>query len=392
MDAEDFRDSPCGKLVSTLNGARAYLPDPLPPRLNLEPVIPLLVDASRHLGELRGIGRTLQNPLILVRTIQRREAVASSKIEGTVTSISDLLLFEAGADRKARPPDTREVLNYVEAFEHAVLRLKELPFCLRLIREIHEILLKDTDAGRGGNTPPGEFRRDQNWIGPENSPISAARFVPPPPNEVMSCLDQFEKYVQTKDDSEIPLLVQLALIHYQFETIHPFPDGNGRVGRLIIPLILMEKGELPHPLLHLSPYFEANRDQYVDHLFKVSRSGSWIEWIRFFLQGVIVQCHDTIVRVQRLQDLQTGLRERLLRAGRSARTIQLADYLFERPVITIPHAQRILDVTYPSAAYNVKQLSDAKILTQLPEFSQPKYFISDEIFSVLYADEIGEIH
>jgi Fic family protein len=208
----------------------------------------------------------------------------------------------------------------------------------------------------------------------------------------MSCLDQFEKYVQTKDGSEIPLLVQLALIHYQFETIHPFPDGNGRVGRLIIPLILLEKRELPHPLLHLSPYFEANRDQYVDHLLKVSRSGSWIEWIRFFLQGVIVQCHDTIVRVQRLQDLQTDYRERLQHAGRSARTIQLADYLFEQPIITIPHAQRILAVTYPSAANNVKRLSDAKILTQLSEFTRTKFFIAGEIVSVLYADEGGEIH
>ena len=213
--------------------------DPLPPELDLTPVIPSLDEASRKLGELNGIGTTLVNPYLLIRPLQRREAVASSNLEGTYTSLSDLYLFEAGADDDQRPPDTREVANYVRALEHAISRLDELPVCLRMIREIHEIVLSHVRQHRGARIVAGEFRTDQNRIG--GSSLATARFVPPPPQNVIGLLGDLEKYIQQDMSEAAPPLVRLALIHYQFETIHPFPDGNGRVGRVMIPLILCEK-------------------------------------------------------------------------------------------------------------------------------------------------------
>lgn len=391
MDAETFRHSKSGRLVPTVNGARAFVPNPLPPRLNLEPLIPLLADAYRYMGELRGIGRTLQNPLVLINPIQRREAVASSSIEGTVTSMSDLLMLEAGANDRQRPPDTVEVHNYVRAFDHGMNRLKELPVSLRLIREIHEILLAGVQRQRGRQITPGEFRTDQNWIGRGNDPIENARFVPPPPNEVLPCLDALEKFIHDDTNPNLPLLVRLALIHYQFETIHPFPDGNGRIGRLLISLILYASGELPQPLLHLSPYFEKNRDKYMDLLFEVSRTGQWLEWIGFFLKGVITQCHDTVVRVQRLQDLQADYRDTLQRTNRSTLMAQIVDSLFEQPIVTIPGVTEILNVSFAAASRNMRKLVDAKILSPIPFPSRPKYYAATKIISVLYAEDIDSI-
>ena len=217
MDSAEFRDSPSGFLVPTTGEAKAFVPNPLPPSLQLDPLIGLLTEATGYLGELRGIGRTLPNPYLLIRPFQRREAVASSIIEGTVTSLSDLLMLEAGADERERLPDTREVFNYVRALEHSLERLQELPVCIRLFNEAHSILLTGVRRHRGAVITPGEFKREQNWIGGES--IADARFVPCPPHEVWPAMDQLEKYIQF--ETAFPLLIRLALIHYQFETIHP---------------------------------------------------------------------------------------------------------------------------------------------------------------------------
>lgn len=388
MNLDDFSASPSGSLAPTIQGAMAFVPDPLPPKLVLEPVIATLTEAATRLGELSGVGRTLPNPYLLVRPFQRKEAVASSNIEGTVTSLSDLMLLEAGADERDRPPDTREVQNYVHALEHAIERLAQLPVCLRLIREIHTILLTGVRTHRGAEFSPGEFRADQNWIGGSLTQIERARFVPPPPNQVMPTLDALEKFIQSPPDPELPLLVRLALIHYQFETIHPFPDGNGRVGRLLIPLILCEQGGLSQPLLYMSTYFERNQDEYIDRLYEVSRSGDWLGWINFFLRGVSEQSIDTIVRARRLLDLQSAYHDRIPSNRASGNLHRLIDSVFEAPYFTIRAAGHHLNVTYAAARNNVEKLVAADILSEVQVRMRPKVFVAHEVFSIIHDDRI----
>lgn len=384
MDEAAFRNSPCGHLERTIDGAWAFMPDPLPPKIDMARVVGPLIDASTQIGELRGIGRTLPNPYILIRPFQRNEAIASSNIEGTYTSFSDLLLFEAGADERERPPDTAEVYNYVRSLEQSISRLSELPVCLRLIKEAHAILLKGTSKKyRGASVSPGEFRSVQNWIGGSADTVHTARFVPPSPGPSMAnALSDLEKYINTSDG--LPLLVRLALIHHQFETIHPFPDGNGRVGRLLIPLILSEQKLLPQPLLYLSAYFEKHRDKYIDLMFNVSKTGAWIAWIEFFLEAVVSQCQDTIDRVQRLQDLQKTYRDRLQKARATALMIRLVDAIFETPYVTIPQTQKLLGVTYRAAQQNVEKLVKAGILRDLELPRRPRFFAASEVFDIVH--------
>lgn len=389
MNPEDFRASPSGRLVRTVQNAWAFVPNPLPPQLSLEPLIGLIDQAAMQLGQLAGIGRTLTNPYLLIRPFQRKEAVASSNIEGTITSLSDLLMFEAGADEKGRPPDTREVYNYVRALEHAIRQLPKLPVSLRLIREVHDILLRNVRKHRGATVHPGDFRTEQNWI--DGGTLSAARFIPPPPSEVMPALDALEKYIQQPRDPNMPPLVKLALIHYQFEAIHPFPDGNGRVGRLLLPLILVETGHLPQPLLYLSPYFERHKDAYIDSLYEVSHRGAWADWIAFFLRGVIDQCADTIRRAKLLQDLQAKYRERLQKARASALLPRLIDMVFEQPFLTIPGAAEKLEVTYRAAQQNIEKLIKAGILTDVGADMRPRFFMAREIYSIVHSDVVPEL-
>lgn len=383
MKHEEFKKSPAGRLVPTIQGAWSFVPNPLPPAIALEPIIQLLAEAATCFGELRGVGRTLPNPYLLVRPFQGREAVASSNIEGTFTSLSDLFMFEAGADERKRPPDTREVHNYVRALEHGLKRLTELPKCLRLIRELHEILLVDLPVDRGGRMTPGEFRKEQNWIGGSRRDIASARFVPPPVNELMPALSAFEKYIQDDPKDQFPVLVKLALIHYQFEAIHPFPDGNGRVGRMLIPLILAEKGELDQPLLLLSPYFERNKDEYIDRLFEVSRSGDWHGWIGFFLRGIIDQARDTTARIKRLQDLQVRYRARLQQNRASASVLMLCDYVFEQPVVSVPRAKKMTGLTYAGAKNAITKLTDAEILVPAAGETRPQLFVATEVMDAV---------
>ena len=227
VNQADFAASPVGVIIPAVPGGYAFVPSVLPRQIDVGNLASLLSEASMALGELKGIGRFMPNPYLLIRPLQKKEAVASSNIEGTFTNLSDLFLLEAGADEKGRPPDTREVMNYVRALEHAVARLTELPVCLRLMREIHEILLRGVRTQRGANITPGEFKTTQNWIG--GPTIQSARFVPPPPLETVECLRELERFIHDDEALRLPPLIYSAMIHYQFETIHPFPDGNGRV-------------------------------------------------------------------------------------------------------------------------------------------------------------------
>ncbi len=272
-----------------------------------------------------------------------------------------------------------DVANYVTALEDGLERLATLPVSLRLIRELHERLLQRV---RGGDATPGSFRTSQNWIGRPGCPLNDAEFVPPPVPEMLEALDHFEKYLHA-DDEENALLVRLALIHYQFETIHPFLDGNGRIGRLLITLLLVNWNLLPSPLLYLSAYFERQREQYYAHLRSVSQRGAWREWILFFLQGVAEQSRDATARAKRLQDLQAEWRSRLTKDRASARALLLVDKLFEAPIVTIPQAQRLLGVPYLGAQHAVERLVDAGILRQVGDVRHARSFVAEEILNVL---------
>lgn len=319
------------------------------------------------------------SPYLLVRPLLRQEAVASSRIEGTVTSYDQLALFEAGVDVTDTAPDAGEVHNYVRALEHGIKRLPELPVCLRLMNELHAILLEGVRDHRGARIAPGEFRRTQNWIGARR--IQDARYVPPPPQDVMPTLDALEKYIQS-DMSDLPLLVRIALIHYQFEAIHPYPDGNGRVGRLLIPLVLCEQNALSQPLLYLSNYFERNRDAYIDLMLDISQEGRWERWVEFFVRGIEEECRSTIGKIRSLQALRADFDQRIQRARSSVLLGKLIDLFFESPVVTVPRAARKLGISYNAAKNNLERLAQAQVVTPAA-LGGRNYWIARDILNVM---------
>ena len=320
----------------------------------------------------------LPNPHLLIGPFLRREAVLSSRIEGTIATAEELLLFEALPAKEPPRDEIREVANYVRALEHGLRRYNELPVCLRLIKEIHKTLLTGV---RGEEGRPGEFRNRQNYIGNPGQPIETARFVPPPANDTLKALDDLEEYIHAPAD--LPFLIQMSLIHYQFEAIHPFIDGNGRVGRLLIPLLLCERKFLPHPLLYLSAFFERNREAYADCLLAVSQSGVWRDWIRFFLQGVIEQSRDAVLRSQKLLNLWQIYRQKLQTARASALLLRLVDELFAYPAMTIAQAKELLGVTYPSAKKNMEKLERAGILKTSEERHRNKVYFAPDIIALI---------
>ena len=313
---DNFHNSAAGKIISVGQGNtayHAYVPNPLPPNLPFDSdLVRMLSDADRALGELAGLGRTAANPDLLVRPFIRREAVLSSRIEGTQADIAALYAYEAkqGAQPSAKPSpedaDVREVYNYVRALEYGLERLSSLPVSLRLIRELHERLMDDV---RGGQATPGHFRRSQNWIGRPGCTLNEAEYVPPPVAEMHEALNALESYLHEPDT--YPPLIRLALIHYQFEAIHPFLDGNGRIGRLLLTLLLVHWGLLSLPVLYLSAYFERNRQAYYDGLLAVTKDGAWRAWVLYFLRGVREQSNEAISKAKQLQALQIDWRQRL---------------------------------------------------------------------------------
>jgi Fic family protein len=379
MDPSTFSGNAPGKLVLIAEGVHAFLPDPLPPSIMLDAKTTLLLaEAARAVGELKGAGQLLPNPHLLIRPFSHREAVSSSRIEGTISTEQDLFLFEVSPKESSRPEDVREVHNYVRALEHGLSRLKSLPMSLRLIREMHQKLLQGV---RGKDRKLGEFRQIQNYIAKPGQSIGQARFVPPPIVELSQVLDSFEKYLHAEDDTH--LLIRLALLHYQFETIHPFEDGNGRIGRLLIPILLCEKEFLAQPFLYLSNYFERNHRIYADLLLGVSQEGSWVEWIKFFLTGVIEEARDAIRRMQSLSGLREKYREKLQTARSSALLLKLTDQLFASPVTTAAYSRRVLRVTHRSAQKNIAKLVAAGVLKEEPKARRNRLYWAHEILDVI---------
>ena len=384
MRREDFTADAPGRLVVAPEGHLAYVPDPLPSQFALElSTVNLLADAERALGELKGVGQRLPNPHLLINPFLRREAVLSSRIEGTTTGLQQLLLFETAPSDEPGDSDVREVANYVAALELGFSLLEKLPVSLRLIREVHERLMQDV---RGQEQRPGEFRHIPNLIGHRGAIPDTARFVPPPVKEMHAALHDLERYIGERRD-DLPFLIQLALVHYQFEVIHPFMDGNGRVGRLLIALQLRERAYLPQPLLYLSAYFEYHRDAYRDHLLAVSRSGTWTEWIDFFLQGVAEQSTDTVQRSYQLLDLLQRYQSWALSTTRSANLARLVELVLVRPVISISNVEEWLGVTQPGASRLVQQLVDRGILEEVTGRQRNRRFAALEILEILDAPE-----
>lgn len=380
LDPSTFHPDAPGRLIRCSAGgtsAWAFVPSPLPPRLAWSgDLVRTLSEADRAIGELAGAGSRLPNPHLLIGPFKRREALLSSRIEGTQASLSDLLLFEIDPTRSRSDDDAREVLNYVRALDHGLAREASLPLSLRMLREMHGILLEDV---RGEKRTPGEFRQAPNWIGPHGCTLDRARFVPPPPDEMQEALRGFESYLH--EPSELPPLVRMALVHYQFEAIHPFNDGNGRIGRLLIALQLCRENLLPDPLLYLSAWFESHRQEYYDGLLAVSREGRWSEWISFFLRGVADQARDAIVRAGKLLALREEFRGRLQTARTSALALRLLDQLFELPGLTVPFAANLLDVTPRAAQQNVDKLVRAGILREVTGRKRGRIYLAEGIRS-----------
>jgi Fic family protein len=381
MEQNGFGKAITGRLVPTIGGRKAFVPNPLPPTpLDLNPIAGQLAAASQAIGELRGIGRSIANPMLLIRPLQRREAVSSSGMEGTYTTLSDLFLFEAGAGDASKREDNREVLNYVRALAGAIEELDELPISSRLLRNAHRALLDGVAHHRGATIDAGELKRDQNWIGGSGR-IETARFIPPPPKEAADAIDDLAKFINREDRGNIPPLIDAALAHYQFETIHPFADGNGRVGRMLITLMLIEGDVLRQPLLYMSPWLERHKDRYIDLMYEVSRKGEWIPWISFFLEAVVESAYSTIRVVERLQDLQARYREQFQTARRSALLPRIVDLAFEQPAMTITDIAEQIGVTYQAASNNVAVLVKAGLAIEYG--SHPKVIIFEEILEAL---------
>lgn len=375
-------DNRFGHFVPTIENQFAFVPNSLPPSLNwTSELVAALSDANLTIGRLHGIGLNQPNPNLLIAPFIRREAELSSRIEGTVATMQQLYLFEveSGVERiESEVPDVREVANYVRAFEHGLKRPNELPVCLRMVRELHEILLRDV---RGEHRMPGQFRPSQNWLGPLGCPIQQASYIPPPPEQMMACLDAFERFLNEPLDN-IPVLTWLAMVHYQFEAIHPFLDGNGRIGRLLIILLMRAKGVLDKPLLYLSAYFERNRLEYYEHLLRVSTHGEWEQCVLFFLRGIIEQSTDAFERSRELLQLQQKYRS-MIKSKRPALQLKLVDLLVERPVLTIPYVGRQFGVTYLTARNNIFNLVKVGILKEVTGAKRNKIFVANEVLNVI---------
>jgi Fic family protein len=376
MNLTDYTADSPGRLVPIAEGTQAFVPSALPATMPLgAEAVNLLAEASQALGLLQGLVQSLPSPQILVRPFVRREAELSSRIEGTYANQEELVLFEIDRDTATDKSDVREVWNYVAAFEYGLKRLAELPVSLRLIRELHGKLMKGV---RGGDRHPGEFRTCQNYIGQKGQPIANARYVPPPAGELSACLDAFEKSIHS--ESQQPFLVRLALIHYQFEAIHPFEDGNGRIGRLLLPLLLVEKGILSHPLIQLSAYFERHRREYYDHLLQVSRTGEWQPWVTFFLRAVHQESVGAAKQTRAILDLRAKYRDKM---ELSARALKIVDDLFVTPAVTINQVAKRLRVTYPTAELLVRNLIAANILSADKSRKRNRIFHASEILNLV---------
>ena len=378
MDDRRFTSTAFGRIIQAPGGGfpyDAFEPAPLPRSLALAAdVVVALSEADRALGRLAGAGRLLPNPHLLIGPYMLREAVSSSRIEGTQASLSDVLEARSGGPES---PDVAEVLNYVRALQFGLARLNDLPVCVRLLCEVHEHLLRGV---RGESRLPGEVRRSQNWIGEGSVALADAIFVPPPVEQMRAALDDLERFLN--EAPPLPPLIRCGLAHYQFETIHPFLDGNGRLGRLLMVFLMTEWGLLPQPLLYLSAYFETRRAEYYNRLQAVRERGEIDQWLSFFLDGVTTQASDALLRAERLGDLREGYHARL--AGGRSRGREVVDLAFESPVVTSAMVVERLSITAAGAVKLLGRLEGEGILREIERLpGRSRRWVASEILETL---------
>ncbi|MBL6928952.1 MAG: Fic family protein [Rhodospirillales bacterium] len=360
---------------------RAYVPPPLPPKppIELDNLYPLIDQATQALGRLDGITSLLPDTDLFLYLYVRKEALLSSQIEGTQSSFSDLLLFESEQVPGVPLDDVCEVSNYVAAMTHGLERMREgFPMSLRLMREIHAILLQD---GRGANKEPGEFRRSQNWIG-GTRPGNAA-YVPPPPERVMECMGALETFLYD-DGVKLPVLVKAALAHVQFETIHPFLDGNGRLGRLLVTLLLCAEGVLTEPILYLSLYLKTHRNAYYDFLQRVREAGAWETWLEFFLEGVAQTATQATEAATRILALFEKDRDRIGGLGRAASSaLRIHEYLQKHAVLSVPVAAKALNLSAPTVRKSAEHLQKLGILQEMTGRKRDRLYAYQDYLAIL---------
>lgn len=381
MKATDFSENAPGKVVKTIEGYYAYIPDLLPPHLEWSnKLLSRLASAERSMARLEEVGRAFPVPHIVVRPFVRKEAVLSSQIEGTRTTFQQLLTFEAQQlSLFGELEDRQEVQNYVLALDYGLRRLDSLPISIRLIREIHGVLMKG--VGGEGMTP-GDVRKSQNWIGRPGATLEKAHYIPPPVDEMHVCLSELEKFIH--QESDLPALIKVGLIHYQFEAIHPFLDGNGRVGRLLITFLLVFWELLSQPLLYLSIFIEKNRTEYYDRLLAVTQKGKWEDWLLFFLDGVHEQAEDAVERIRALQRLRLKYQE-LFSKDRSRKNLaNMVDYFISTPISSILQAQETVKLgSFTTIQGYIKKLEALGIIQEITGKARSRIYRADEILRVL---------
>lgn len=371
-----------GFYKTNLSGEMAYksfVPNPLPPVPPIEmseEVVSLLVKANSRLAVLESVATRIPNVDLFVSMYVRKEALMSSQIEGTQATLEDVLdpMIDVNANR-----NVADVVNYIKATEFAVKRLKELPLCNRLIKETHEVLMSGV---RGQEKNPGEFRYFQNWIGGQGSTLKNARYIPPSPEDMVEAMSDLEKYMNADDDMDA--LIRAALIHYQFETIHPFRDGNGRVGRLLITMFLLEKNLLTTPALYISYFLKKNRVEYYDRMTEVRAKGNYEQWVKFFLQALLESSEDAIATIDELVVLHDKNLDLISRMGRASRNAMLVfSYIESNPIIDINKTSELLGIAYNTTSGAVNRLVDAGILIQTTNANRNRTFAYEEYLSIL---------
>lgn len=382
MQAKDFGESSPGELVqatASWGPDVAFVPTPLPPPWEFpEEIWPTLHAAGNLLNKLDGIGSTLPNPALLLRPLRDREAILSSRMEGTYATPRELLLFERGpgdpGDDDESRNQQREVFNYTRALDLAMR--SEFPLGLPLIRQMHSELMWGV---RGRDKQPGEFRSWQVGIGKRGK---TARFVPPPPEQLHDCLEDLDTYLHRESWKYDPL-VECFLVHYQLETIHPFSDGNGRVGRLLLTIMIQRLCGLSQPWLHMSEYFERDHEKYCHSLYEVSAGAAWSDWVEYCLEGVAWLAERTIDRCNKLQDLRADFSQRVQKGGGSVRLQQIVEKLFLEPLVSVADLSRELGKSYPTAGADLKKLAAVGIIDELPNH-RPRTYYAPEIFAIAY--------
>lgn len=373
----DIEQSPTGQILKSPKGYNAFIPNILPPKLEWnDALVNSLSRADFLLGKLAREGSKLPNPHLLIRPFITREAVLSSKIEGTQATLGEILVANAGVHIKKNPDDLQKVQNYIKALDYGIKRLEEIPLSLRLIKEIHAHLMQGV---RGFHATPGEFRLSQNWIGSPGCTLNTAKFVPPPVDNLMDCMSALENFFHNR---QLPSLIHIALCHYQFEAIHPFLDGNGRVGRLLISLLLVTQRILPSPLLYLSAFFEATREEYYKQLYNVSAKGTWNEWLIYFLNGVALQSEDVLSRAERINELLNKWKLVVVR-GNSQVPVDIVQHFAVNPYVTINKIAEERGIAYSTAQRTIQKLEVAGIVQKTNDNKRDKLYCATQILSIL---------